>query len=137
MLNSCLIMLTEMEVATHQSFKDVVYPFKNEALFVRRMTMAVTNTSEHHDSHNEHIDSLARRAHEAVDRAAKMAGSSEERILRLADELRSQAEQMGSSAKQRSEKITSSVEDYTRAHPIKTLSFAFVLGALLTFLLRK
>lgn len=99
--------------------------------------MPVTSTSNQQDSHGDHIDSLARRAHEAVDRAATMAGSSEERILRLADELRSQAEQMGSSAKQRSEKVTASVEDYTRRHPLKTLSFAFVLGALLTFLLRK
>lgn len=99
--------------------------------------MPVSSTVESSDNHSDHIDSLARKAHEAVDRAAKMAGSSEEKILGLAEELRSQAEQMGAKARERSQSASASVEDYTRKHPVRTLGFAFVLGALFAFLFRK
>lgn len=98
-----------------------------------------TATSNSHDQQSAHVkvDYAAKRAHEAVDRAADFVGSSEEKIQHLADELRKQAEQLTDGAKRRSSEATAAVEDYTRTHPIKTLSFAFLIGAVIAFLIRR
>ena len=91
-----------------------------------------TNTHRH-----DKVDAAAAKAHEAVDRAATMAGSSEERLYQLAEELRQQAEGLASSARQRSEALSDAVGGYTRENPLKTVGLAFVLGAVLAFLLRR
>jgi ElaB/YqjD/DUF883 family membrane-anchored ribosome-binding protein len=89
------------------------------------------------DSQHEKIDSTAERVHEAVERAAEMAGTSEERLMELAEELRAHADRLAKSARKQSAEVTSAVEDYTRENPIKTISLAFLLGAMLAFLFRK
>lgn len=98
-----------------------------------------TSTSNSHTQKSTHanVDRAAERAHEAVNRAAEFAGSGEEKLQHLAEELRYQAEQLTNSAKRHSSEATAAVEDYTRAHPFKTLSFAFLIGAVIAFLIRR
>lgn len=100
------------------------------------MATATSNSLDHQSAHAK-VDRAAERAHEAVNRAAEVAGSGEEKLQNLADELRSQAEQLTVNAKRHSSEATAAVEDYTRAHPFKTLSLAFLIGAVIAFLIRR
>ncbi|NKI18572.1 hypothetical protein HCU74_14235 [Spongiibacter sp. KMU-166] len=100
--------------------------------------MEATKSNAHAaDSAHAKVDHAAERAHEAVNRAAQFAGTGEEKLQHLAEELRTQAEQLANSAKRRSDEASAAVSDYTRTHPLKTLSLAFLLGAVAAFLFRR
>ena len=95
-----------------------------------------SNTSSANSRH-ERTDGAAERVHEAVDRAATIAGMSEERLLELAEELRGHADKIAKSARSRSNEATAAVGDYTRENPIKSIGLAFLMGTILAYIFRK
>ena len=98
---------------------------------------AKVSSKNSENKHHQRVGDAAERVHEAVDRAAAMAGTSEERLMELVEELRDHADKLAESARSRSKEVTAAVGDYTKENPIKSIGLAFLLGTVLAFLFRK
>ena len=82
-------------------------------------------------------DSVARAAHEAVDRAAGPAGRAEDRVRRMASEGEERLRERSNEARETTEQALEQFRRYTRENPLASAGIAFVAGVCLSRLLSR
>lgn len=106
----------------------------NSSTQTKTGSQAKNNTqSKAHDA----VDKAAEAAHKGVDGATAAAENGQERVDAMAQQISEQAHQIADTAREQTEKVSSAVGNYAKEHPLKTVGFAFLAGAVAASLLCK
>ena len=90
-----------------------------------------------HESEPRVTENVARKAHEAVDRAAGAAGRAEERVRQAASEGEHRLRERSAEARESTERALEQFRRYTRENPLTSAGIAFVAGICLSRLLSR
>lgn len=84
-----------------------------------------------------YTESVAKKAHDVIDRASAKAAQAEQSLVQTAGLTEERARELGEQAQRSSKQTLDTVQTYVRSHPLESLGIAFVSGVVISKLLQR